>query len=62
MSAKDAKWRGEEIIADWLKEYSSAGGKIIFQSQEGDGVVWGYEFNGKGKLRLLKLKSVGKWI
>ena len=58
---KDAKWYGDETIAGWLKQYSEGGGRIVLHSLEADGGAWGYEFDGKGRMRMLLLKAVGKW-
>jgi hypothetical protein len=55
------KWYEAEKIAEWLKLHSEKGGRLIQHSCEGDGAAWGWEFNGKGKLRELVLCTVGKW-
>ena len=55
------KWYESEKIAEWLKLHSEKGGQLIQHSYEGDGEAWGWEFNGRGKLRELALCSVGKW-
>ncbi len=59
--AMDGKWYGDEAIAEWLKQYSESGGRIVFHSLEADGEAFGYEFDGKGRMRELSLQSVGKW-
>ena len=56
------KWYETEIIANWLKQYSEAGGRIILHSIEADGEAWGWEFDGEGRMRELQLQSVGEWI
>jgi len=55
------KWDDAEEIATWLKQYSEKGGRIVLYSAEGDGAAWGWEFDGKGRMRELQLCSVGKW-
>ena len=57
-----AKWYEAEDIALWLKQHVEKGGKIVAHSNEGDGAAWGWEFDGKGRMRELHLCSVGKWI
>ena len=59
--AMTGKWPDDEKFASWLKQYSEEGGRIVLHSLEADGAVWGWEFNGKGKMRDLALCSVGKW-
>jgi len=59
--AMDAKWAGSEAIAKWLKKYCKGGGSIVEHSLEGDGAAWGWEFDGKGKMRYLALKPAEKW-
>jgi len=59
--AMTGKWPDVEKFASWVKQYSEEGGRIVLYSREGDGVAWGWEFNGKGKMRDLALCSVGKW-
>ncbi len=55
------KWYESEKIAEWLKLYSEKGGQLIQHSCEADGAAWGWEFDGRGRLRELALCSVGKW-
>jgi hypothetical protein len=55
------KWYGAEKIAQWLKLHSEKGGRLIQHSYEADGAAWGWEFDGRGRLRELALCSVGKW-
>ena len=55
------KWYEADEIAEWLKLHSENGGRLIQHSWEGSGAAWGWEFNGRGKLRELALCSVGKW-
>lgn len=59
--AQYGKWNEDEEIASWLKLHSERGGRIILHSIEGDGAAWGWEFDGKGRMRQLKLCTVGKW-
>ncbi|MCB9924858.1 MAG: hypothetical protein H6822_21940 [Planctomycetaceae bacterium] len=55
------KWSESEKIAEWLKLHSEKGGRLIQHSCEADGAAWGWEFDGRGRLRELALCSVGKW-
>lgn len=55
------KWYEAEEIAEWLKLHSEKGGRLVQHSMEADGLAWGWEFDGRGKLRELSLCSVGKW-
>jgi hypothetical protein len=59
--AIEGKWDESEKIAQWLKLHSEKGGMLIQHSMEGDGLAWGWEFDGKGRLRELALCPVGKW-
>jgi len=55
------QWRKSEKIAEWLKLHSQKGGCLIQHSCEADGAAWGWEFDGRGRLREIALRSVGKW-
>ncbi len=55
------KWYEAKQVADWLKLHSEKGGRLIQHSQEADGAAWGWEFDGRGRLRELALCSLGKW-
>lgn len=55
------KWYECESIAAWLKQHSEKGGRIILHSIEADGEAWGWEFDGRGKMRALGLCHTGKW-
>jgi hypothetical protein len=55
------KWYEGEQIAQWLKQYSEKDGRMVFHSIEADGEAWGWEFDGKGRMRSLALKPTGKW-
>jgi hypothetical protein len=55
------KWYESEKIAGWLKRHSEKGGRLINHSCEGDGEAWGWEFNGRGKMREIGLGYAGKW-
>jgi len=59
--ALSGKWYEAEKIAHWLKQYAEKDGRIILHSCEGDGEAWGWEFNGRGKIRALSLRPIGKW-
>lgn len=55
------KWREAHGIAAWLRQHSEKGGRMVLHSIEGDGHAWGWEFDGRGRMRELALKPVGKW-
>jgi hypothetical protein len=55
------KWYEAERIAAWLKQHSEKGGRIILHSIEADGEAWGWEFDGRGRMRALGLCHIGKW-
>lgn len=55
------RWYRSEAIAEWLKLHCEKGGRLIHHSCEEDGEAWGWEFNGRGKLRELSLSPVGRW-
>lgn len=55
------KWYKAERIARWLRRHSEKGGRIILHSIEADGEAWGWEFDGRGRMRQLGLARVGKW-
>ena len=59
--ALDGKWYDVEDFASWLKMHSEKGGRIILHSAEGDGLAWGWEFDGKGGMKNFQLDHVGKW-
>jgi hypothetical protein len=55
------KWYDAERFARWLKRHSARGGRIVLHSIEGDGNAWGWEFDGRGRMRPLHLRSSGRW-
>jgi hypothetical protein len=57
----EGKWYESRKIAEWLKLHAEKGGRLIEHSCEADGCAWGWEFDGKGRLRQLALCSVGRW-
>ena len=59
--ASEGKWYDAELIAGWLKLHSEKGGRLVLHSMEADGEAWGWEFNGRGRMRALRLRPVGKW-
>ena len=59
--ALDGKWYDVEKFASWLKKHSEKGGRIILHSAEGDGLAWGWEFDGKCGMNYFHLDHVGKW-
>ncbi len=59
--ARIGKWRSPESIANWIKQLTEEGGRIVFHSAEADGAAWGWEFDGKGHMRALALVSCGEW-
>lgn len=58
---ESGKWYDDEAFARWLASYVEEGGKIILHSEEGDGTVWGWEFDGNGMVRRLSLGPDGPW-
>ena len=54
-------WDDAEIIARWLRRHSENGGRMILHREVGDVAAWGWEFDGKGRMRPLGLVPVGKW-
>ncbi len=59
--ARIGKWRAPESIANWIKQHTEEGGRIVFHSMEADGEAWGWEFDGKGHMRALALLPSGEW-
>ncbi len=55
------KWYEAESIAEWLKHHSEKGGRVVLHSIEADGEAWGWEFDGRGKMRPLSLSPIGNW-
>jgi hypothetical protein len=55
------KWYEAELFAAWLKQHSEKGGRIILHCTEADGAAWGWEFDGRGRMRPLGLRQIGKW-
>ena len=55
------KWPDVEKFASWLRQYSEKGGRMVLHSIEGDGVAFGWEFDGNGRMRYLELRPAGKW-
>jgi hypothetical protein len=60
--ALNDKWYQAERIARWLKRHSEKGGRIVLHSTEADGAAWGWEFDGKGRMRALNLMPVSRWL
>ena len=55
------KWGDPERFAAWIRQHCEKGGRIILHSIEADGEAWGWEFDGRGKMRALGLCHIGKW-
>jgi hypothetical protein len=55
------KWYEAEKIARWLRRHSESGGRLVLHSIEADGEAFGWEFDGRGRMRHLRLVPVGKW-
>ena len=55
------KWHEDEHVAVWIRQHCEKGGQIILHSIEADGAAWGWEFDGRGRMRALGLRPVGKW-
>ena len=53
------KWDEHEKIASWVKLHTK-GGKMVLFSCDGDGAAWGWEFDGKGRMRELQLRGPAK--
>lgn len=61
--ALKAKWRSQDIsFVDWMAQYVTAGSGVYVHSLEVDGEEYGYEFDGKGRYRLLALRPTSGWI
>jgi hypothetical protein len=60
--ALSGKWYEAADIAAWPRQHCETGGRIVLHSQEGDGTAWGWEFDGRGRMRSLELRPVGKWV
>lgn len=54
------KWYNLDRLVEWLAG-DCEGGQIIVVSQEGDGAVWGWEFNKRCRYRQLVLQPRGHW-
>ena len=54
------KWYESDAFVEWLSSYCM-GGRIIEISREGDGEIWGWEFDPRRRYRELGLVPVGKW-
>ena len=54
------KWDEHEKIASWVKLHSEKGGKMVLFSYDGDGAAWGWEFDGKGRMRELQFRRPTK--
>jgi len=58
----EGKWyKVDERFGAWLKQHSEKGGRIVLHSREADGSAWGWEFDGRGRMRSLGLRRIGKW-
>ena len=55
------KWYEDGQIASWLKQHSEKGARMVLHSIEADGDAWGWEFDGRGRMRKLTLRPLGKW-
>jgi hypothetical protein len=58
--ARFGKWDEHEKIASWLKLHSEKGQKMVLFSYDGDGAAWGWEFDGKGRMRELQFRNPAK--
>ena len=59
--ALSGKWYEAERFAKWLKQHAEKGGRIVLHSDEGDGEAWGWEFDGRGRMRALQLIPFEEW-
>ena len=54
------KWYESDAFVEWLCSYCM-GGRIVEISREGDGEIWGWEFDRRRRYRELGLVPIGKW-
>lgn len=54
------EWDEHEKIASWVKLHSEKGGKMVLFSYNGDGAAWGWEFDGKGRMREMGFRKPTK--
>ncbi len=59
--ALSGKWYAAEHFARWVARCSERGGRLVLHSLEADGGAWGWEFDGRGRMRALGLTKVGPW-
>jgi hypothetical protein len=59
--ARTGKWQGAKQFASWVKQHCDKGGRIVMYSWEADGAAWGWEFDGKSRMRYMELTPAGKW-
>jgi len=52
------KWLEAEKIAEWLSRHSTVGHLVQYDI---GGEAWGWEFDGRGRMRDLVLAAVGRW-
>jgi hypothetical protein len=52
---------GVEDFVSWIKPFCEAGGRVVIRSNECDGWAGGFTFDGKGRVKELQLKPVGRW-
>ncbi len=55
------KWHEADRIAKWLRHHCQRGGRLIQHSSEGDGLAWGWTFDGRGRMKYMELRPIGKW-
>jgi len=60
-NALDGKWYEVENFATWLKKHAEQGGRVVLHSAEGDGLAWGWEFDGENGMEYFQLDPVGRW-
>ena len=61
VDAVKGKWYGIDPIVQWLAQRVDRNSRMIFHSLEADGGSFGYEFDGRGKMRYLELKPTTGW-
>jgi hypothetical protein len=59
--ARTGKWPDAKRFASWVKQHAEKGGRMVFYSWEADGAAWGWEFDGKGRMRYRELTPTGRW-
>jgi hypothetical protein len=59
--ALNGKWYEAERFSKWVSTFAEQGGRVVLHSIEGDGAAFGWEFDGRGRMRYFELGCLGKW-